>query len=66
MSKACTCFQRIPAEELLPTVKPSPISGWAMDFIGKIYPASSKRHIFIIVATNYYTKWVEAQPMVKM
>ncbi|KAM1648303.1 hypothetical protein ACFX2K_009716 [Malus domestica] len=30
-----------------------------MDFIGKIYPASSKGHIFIIVATDYFTKWVE-------
>ena len=31
-----------------------------MDFIGQIYPASSKGHTFIIVATNYFTKWVEA------
>ncbi|KAM0996701.1 hypothetical protein ACFX14_006772 [Malus domestica] len=25
-----------------------------------IYPASSKGHTFIIVATDYFTKWVEA------
>ncbi|KAM1080343.1 hypothetical protein ACFX1Q_015794 [Malus domestica] len=31
-----------------------------MDFIGQIYTTSSKRHTFIIVATNYFTKWVEA------
>ncbi|CAN6711337.1 unnamed protein product [Malus baccata var. baccata] len=31
-----------------------------MDFIGQIHPASSKRHTFIIVATDYFTKWVEA------
>ncbi|KAM1530954.1 hypothetical protein ACFX1Z_019971 [Malus domestica] len=31
-----------------------------MDFIGLIYPVSSKGHMFIIVATNYFTKWVEA------
>ncbi|KAM2013859.1 hypothetical protein ACFX1T_025524 [Malus domestica] len=31
-----------------------------MDFIGQIYPASSKGHTFIIVATDYFTKWVEA------
>nr|XP_028960698.1 uncharacterized protein LOC114825841 [Malus domestica] len=31
-----------------------------MDFIGQIYPVSSKGHTFIIVATNYFTKWVEA------
>ncbi|CAN6722847.1 unnamed protein product [Malus baccata var. baccata] len=34
--------------------------GWAMDFIRQIYPASSKGHTFIIVATDYFTKWVEA------
>nr|XP_008381099.1 uncharacterized protein LOC103443973 [Malus domestica] len=31
-----------------------------MDFIGQIHPASSKGHTFIIVATDYFTKWVEA------
>ncbi|XP_070672388.1 uncharacterized protein [Malus domestica] len=30
-----------------------------MDFIGQIYPSSSKGHTFIIVATDYFTKWVE-------
>ncbi|XP_056167311.1 uncharacterized protein LOC130138162 [Syzygium oleosum] len=31
-----------------------------MDIIGKIYPPSSKKHSFILVATDYFTKWVEA------
>ncbi|XP_050117564.1 uncharacterized protein LOC126595244 [Malus sylvestris] len=31
-----------------------------MDFIEQIYPASSKGHTFIIVAMDYFTKWVEA------
>ncbi|CAL2255975.1 unnamed protein product [Prunus armeniaca] len=46
-----------------PVVKPWPFKGWAMDLIGKIYPASSKQHCFIIVATDYFTKWVEAKPV---
>ncbi|XP_028076302.1 uncharacterized protein LOC114278455 [Camellia sinensis] len=33
-----------------------------MDMIGKIYPHSSKQHRFILVATNYFIKWVEAKP----
>ena len=41
-------------------VNPWPFREWAMDLIGKIYPASSKGHNFILVATNYFTKWVEA------
>ena len=40
--------------------KPWPFKGWAMDLIGKIYLASSKGHDFILVATDYFTKWVEA------
>ena len=30
-----------------------------MDLIGKIYPTSSKGHNFILVAIDYFTKWVE-------
>ena len=37
-----------------------------MDLIGKIYPASSKGHNFILVATKYFTKWVEAVPLKKV
>ncbi|CAL2227569.1 unnamed protein product [Prunus armeniaca] len=46
-----------------PVVKPWPFRGWAMDLIGKIYLASSQQHCFIIVATDYFTKWVEAKPV---
>ena len=53
-------LQHVPSIPLNPVVKPWPFRGWAMDFIGQIYPASSKGHTFIIVATDYFTKWVEA------
>ena len=46
--------------ELHSIVKPWPFRGWAMDLIGKIYSASSKGHNFILVATYYFIKWVEA------
>ena len=37
-----------------------------MDLIDKIHPPSSKHHAFIIVATDYFTKLVKAQPLVKI
>ncbi|XP_075095086.1 uncharacterized protein LOC142173402 [Nicotiana tabacum] len=33
---------------------------WGMDVIGFVEPATSNRHRFILVAIDYFTKWVEA------
>ncbi|CAL1407787.1 unnamed protein product [Linum trigynum] len=55
--------QRAPAVDLKSIIKPRPFYGWAMDLIGMIYPPSSKKHVFIILATDYFTKWVEAKPL---
>ena len=37
-----------------------------MDFIGQINPLSSKGHRFVLVATDYFTKWTEAVPLKNM
>ena len=37
--------------------------GWAIDVIGKISPHSLKGHGIIILATDYFTKWVKAEPV---
>ena len=58
-------IQRIPVVELHSIVKPWPFRGWAIDLIGKIYPTSLKGHNFILVATYYFTKWVEVVPLKK-
>ncbi|RDY06381.1 Gypsy retrotransposon integrase-like protein 1, partial [Mucuna pruriens] len=39
---------------------PWPFSMWGIDVIGPIEPKASNRHIFILVAIDYFTKWVEA------
>ena len=44
-------------------IKPWPFRGWRIDLIGQIYPPFSKNHKFILVATDYFTKWVEAIPL---
>ncbi|KAI5334574.1 hypothetical protein L3X38_024707 [Prunus dulcis] len=69
-SKGCEACQRYspiqqaPSVPMNPVVKPWPFRGWAMDLIDKIYLASSKQYCFIIVATDYFTKWVEAKPVI--
>ncbi|KAH7861119.1 hypothetical protein Vadar_021859 [Vaccinium darrowii] len=49
-------LKRLPVTELQYIVR-----GWVMDMIGMIYPPSRSRDKFILVATDYFTKWVEAQ-----
>ncbi|XP_057852816.1 uncharacterized protein LOC131063058 [Cryptomeria japonica] len=39
-----------------------PFRRWGIDFIGEIACKSSGAHFWILVATNYFTKWVEAIP----
>ena len=34
-----------------------------MDMIGQINPSSSMGHQWVLAATDYFTKWVEAVPM---
>ncbi|XP_050229198.1 uncharacterized protein LOC126678339 [Mercurialis annua] len=64
--EACQKFgpiQHVPAEDLHSIIKPWPFRGWAVDLIGKVYPGSSDGHTFVIIATCYFTKWVEAKPL---
>ena len=37
-----------------------------LDFIGQINPPSSKGHRFVLVATDYFTKWTKAVPLKNM
>jgi ribonuclease HI len=55
--------QRVSSSAMNPIIKPWPFRGWEIDLIGQIYSPSSKNHKFILVATDYLTKWVEAIPL---
>jgi len=59
-------IQRAPASAMNPIIKPWSFRGWVIDLIGQIYPPSSKGHKYILVATDYFTKWVEAIPLKKV
>jgi len=65
MSEVCN-IQRAPASAMNPIIMPWSFREWAIDLIGQIYPPSSKGHKFILVATDYFTKWVEATPLKKV
>jgi hypothetical protein len=58
--------QLVPAALTYPIIKPWPFQGWGLNFIDKIHPSSSKRHCFVIVATDYFTKWTEEIPLKNM
>ena len=38
----------------------------ALDLVGEIRPASSKGQRYIIVGIDYFTKWIEAIPLVNV
>nr|CAN81302.1 hypothetical protein VITISV_024592 [Vitis vinifera] len=50
----------VPPSELHALTSPWSFSVWGIDIIGKISPKSSSGHEFILVAIDYFTKWVEA------
>jgi hypothetical protein len=59
-------IQRVPASALNPIIKPWPFKVWGIDLIGQIHPPSSKGHKFVLLATDYFTKWVEEIPLKKV
>uniref|UniRef100_A0A2N9F6L7 Integrase catalytic domain-containing protein n=1 Tax=Fagus sylvatica TaxID=28930 RepID=A0A2N9F6L7_FAGSY len=59
----CQMYQKCknaPPQYLHIMASPWPFSTWGMDVIGAITPKASNGHKFILVAINYFTKWVEA------
>ena len=38
----------------------APFQQWGLDFIGQIHPTSSAQHRWILIATDYFTKWIKA------
>jgi hypothetical protein len=47
-------------------IKPWQFKGWGLDFIGQIHPPSSKGDRFVLVTTDYFTKWTEVVPLKNM
>ncbi|KAJ9189416.1 hypothetical protein P3X46_000712, partial [Hevea brasiliensis] len=50
----------VPPHKLFNLVSPWPFAMWGIDVIGPINPKASNGHRFILVAIDYFSKWVEA------
>ena len=50
----------IPPSELHNLTSPWPFSAWGIDIIGPIKPTASNGHKYIIVAVEYFSRYMEA------
>ena len=61
----CQEFARVchaPAAPIVNIISPWPFVQWGMDLVGPL-PQASRQRKFIIVAIDYFTKWIEAEPL---
>eukprot|EP00253_Pinus_taeda_P022815 PITA_22815 len=63
--QACQLFtgkQKLAALPLQPVIVEAPFQHWGLDFIEKFHENSNNGYSWILTATDYFTKWVEAIP----
>ena len=51
-----------PPEVLVPMTAPWPFTQWGLDIMGP-FPIGRRQLKFLVVAIDYFTKWVEAEPL---
>ncbi|GAU34548.1 hypothetical protein TSUD_219320 [Trifolium subterraneum] len=54
-----------PANELKMLISPWPFSWWGMDILGP-FPTVARQVKYLIVVVDYFTKWIEAEPLAKI
>ena len=54
--------QRIPSEKLMTIAFPWPFAQWGLDIIGPL-PQGKRQVKFLLVAIDYFMKWVEAETL---
>ena len=50
----------MPAETLNSVTSPWPFAQWGIDIVG-LLPIAAAQKKFLLIATNYFSKWVEAK-----
>ena len=64
----CQCYSNIPrrpSEYLTPMVDPWLFSQWGLDNLGP-FPKETRQMRFLVVGIDYFTKWVEVEPLAKI
>ena len=51
-----------PGGELNPLSSPWPFAQWGLDIVGP-FPKAAGNKRYLVVGTDYFTKWVEAEPL---
>ncbi|XP_021757974.1 uncharacterized protein LOC110723010 [Chenopodium quinoa] len=69
--KACEKCQKfapvinLPPNDLTPILNPIPFALWGMDIVGS-FPSATGSRKFLLVAVDYFTKWIEVEPVAKI
>nr|XP_027122086.1 uncharacterized protein LOC113739037 [Coffea arabica] len=53
------------AREMIPVHSPWPFAQWGIDLLGP-FPRAPGRYEHLVVAIHYFTKWVEAEPLLSI
>ncbi|XP_014492447.1 uncharacterized protein LOC106754893 [Vigna radiata var. radiata] len=53
---------RIPSSELMAIIAPWPFAQWGMDIVGPL-PLAKGQCKYLLVAIDYFTKWIEAEAL---
>ena len=64
----CQHFNNIPrqpSEYLTLIMAPWPFTQWGLDILGP-FPLRTRQMKFLVVGIDYFTKWVEAEPLAKI
>jgi hypothetical protein len=54
-----------PGTHLVPTTEPLPFARWGIDILGP-FPKAAGQRTHLIVAVDYFSKWVEAEPLASL
>ncbi|KAL0462008.1 UNVERIFIED_CONTAM: hypothetical protein Slati_0088400 [Sesamum latifolium] len=54
-----------PAEPLTTMLSPCPFTPWGIDIVSP-FPIASGQRKFLLVAIDYFTKWIEAEPLARI